>query len=53
MLDMNEYLEAVNGYANEFYKEKDYKLLDALEITVMCVCAKYGIEIYMEEYDTG
>lgn len=52
-MDMEEYLEAINDFAEELYEVRDLVSLDALEITVMSVCSRYGVEIYLEEWDTG
>ena len=52
-MDMMEYLDTVNEFAEELYELRDFDTLDALEVTVMSVCSKYGVELYIEEWDTG
>ena len=50
---MDEYFEEMQAIAIDAYERKDYDMLDRLEITLMSVCTKYGIEISIEDYDTG
>lgn len=52
-MDIEEYLDAVNEFAEEMYSLEEYETLDAMEITTMCVCTRLGVEIILEDYDTG
>lgn len=52
-MDIDEYFEEMQTIAIDAYEREDYDMLDRLEITLMSVCARHGIEITIEDYDTG
>ena len=51
--DFEEYLEEVNQLAIEYYEQGEEELLNRLEATVRYVCIHEGIDITLEDYDTG
>lgn len=51
--DFTEFLEEVNDIAMRLHEQDESELLVRLEQTVRCLCVNEGVDITLEDYDTG